>query len=122
VWLMVPYFESLPKSLEDSGRIDGCNNYQTFWHIVLPLGGPGIITSVILAFIYSWNNFMFALPLSGSRTKTLIVAIFNFMEYARINWGGLMAASVVITLPIIIISLVLQRYVIRGLTAGAVKG
>ncbi|TFG47606.1 MAG: carbohydrate ABC transporter permease [Candidatus Brocadiia bacterium] len=121
-WVMVPYFETLPKSLEDSGRVDGCNNYQVFWHIVLPLCGPGIVTTMILAFIYSWNNFMFALALSGYRTKTLTVAIFNFIEYAQINWGGLMAASVLITFPVIAVSMLLQRYVVQGLTAGAVKG
>jgi multiple sugar transport system permease protein len=121
-WIMIPYFEALPAELEDSGRVDGCNNYQTFWHIVLPLGGPGIFTAVVLAFIYSWNNFMFALALSGYRTKTLTVAIFNFVEYAEINWGGLMAAAVLITVPVIAISLLLQRYVVQGLTAGALKG
>ena len=121
-WIMIPYFEALPAELEDSGRVDGCNNYQTFWHIVLPLGGPGIFTAVVLAFIYSWNNFMFALALSGYRTKTLTVAIFNFVEYAEINWGGLMAAAVLITVPVIAISFILQRYVVQGLTAGALKG
>lgn len=121
-WIMIPYFQSLPKELEDSGRVDGCNNYQTFWHVILPLCGPGIFTAMMLAFIYSWNNFMFALALSGYRTKTLTVAIFNFVEYAEINWGGLMAAAVLITLPVILISFVMQRYVVRGLTAGALKG
>lgn len=122
VWIMIPYFESLPKELEESGLVDGCNNYQTFLWIVLPLTGPGVITAVLLSFIYSWNNFMFALILAGYNTKTLPVAIFNFIEYAQINWGGLMAASVVITLPIIAISLLLQKHIIKGLTAGAVKG
>jgi multiple sugar transport system permease protein len=122
VWVMIPFFESLPKELEESGLVDGCNNYQAFLMIVMPLTGPGVITSVLLSFIYSWNNFMFALILAGYNTKTLPVAIFNFIEYAQINWGGLMAASVVITLPIIAISLMLQKYIIKGLTAGAVKG
>lgn len=122
VWVMIPYFESLPRELEESGLVDGCNNYQTFLLIVLPLTGPGIVTSVLLSFIYSWNNFMFALVLAGYHTKTLPVAIFNFIQYAQIDWGGLMAASVIITLPIVAISLLLQKYVIKGLTAGAVKG
>lgn len=121
-WIMIPYFESLPPELEDSARVDGCNNYQSFWYVILPLGGPGIFTAMMLALIYSWNNFMFALALSGYRTKTLTVAIFNFVEYAEINWGGLMAAAVLITLPVIVISFVMQRYVVQGLTAGAIKG
>ena len=122
VWIMIPYFESLPKELEESGLVDGCNSYQTFFRIVLPLTGSGVITAILLSFIYSWNNFMFALILAGFNTKTLPVAIFNFIEYAQINWGGLMAAAVLITLPIITISLFLQKYIIKGLTAGAVKG
>ena len=86
------------------------------------MSAPGIFTAAILAFIYSWNNFIFALILSGKNTKTLPMAIFNFMSYTEVNWGGLMAAAVIITGPVIIISLVLQKYVVGGLTAGAVKG
>ena len=122
VWIMIPYFESIPRDIEQSGLVDGCNNYQVFFRLVLPLCGPGVITCSLLSFIYSWNNFMFALILAGYRTKTLPIAIFNFIQYAQINWGGLMAAAVVITLPIILISLFLQRYIVQGLTAGAVKG
>jgi len=90
--------------------------------IVLPISGPGIITASILAFIFSWNNFMFSVILTGAHTKTLPVAIFNFVAYSEINWGGLMAASVIITLPVLILALLTQKYIVRGLTAGAVKG
>ncbi len=121
IWIMIPYFEAMPKSLEESAKVDGSTIQYAFWKIVLPLSAPGIIASTILSFIFSWNNFMFALVLAGRRTKTLPVAIFSFLEYASVNWGGLMAASVVITLPIILISFILQKYIVRGLTAGAVK-
>jgi multiple sugar transport system permease protein len=122
IWIMIPYFESLPRELEEAAWVDGSSRVGTFFRIILPLSGPGIITSSILSFIFSWNNFMFSLILSGTNTKTLPVAVFSFVSYSQINWGGLMAAAVVITAPILIISLFLQRYIIKGLTAGAVKG
>jgi multiple sugar transport system permease protein len=75
-----------------------------------------------MSFIFSWNNFMFSLVLSGDDTRTLPVAIFNFISYASVDWGGLMAAAVLITLPVIIITIFMQRYIVSGLTAGATKG
>lgn len=122
IWIMVPFFDGLPSQLEQAARVDGCTRMGAFVRIMLPLSKSGIITSGILSFIFSWNNFMFALILAGAKTKTLPIAIFNFISYAEINWGGLMAAAVIITGPIILISLVLQKYIIKGLTAGAVKG
>ena len=91
----------------------------------LPIGIlalPGIITGSLLSFVFSWNNFVFWMVLCGGRTKTLPLAVFNFVSYALIDWGALMAASVTITLPVLVIAFVTQRYIIQGLTAGAVKG
>lgn len=122
IWIMIPYYEQMPKELEQAAWVDGCSKLGTFLKIMLPLSSPGILTSAILAFIFSWNNFIFALVLSTNDTKTLPMAVFNFISYTEINWPSLMAAAVMITLPILIISMVLQRYVIAGLTAGAVKG
>lgn len=122
VWTMVPNFETVPRALEESAWIDGCTRIEAFLRIVLRLSVPGIVTASLLSVIYSWNNFMFSLILSGSHTQTLPVAIFNFVSYAYVDWGGLMAAAVLITLPIIILSIVLQKYIVSGLTAGAVKG
>lgn len=122
IWIVTPYFGSIPKSIEESAFMDGCTVYGSFLRIMLPLSGPGIFTAAILSFIYSWNNFMFALILGSSKTKTLPMAVFSFISYTDVNWGGLMAAACVITLPVIAISLVLQKYVVSGLTAGAVKG
>lgn len=122
VWTMVPFFESLPKELEEAAFIDGSSRINSFLKIVLPLSGPGIVTASILSFIFSWNNFMFGIVLTGRYTKTLPIAIYSFISYADINWGGLMAGSVVVTIPIIVISLFLQKYIIRGLAAGAIKG
>lgn len=122
IWIMIPYFESIPRELEESAKIDGASKFGTFTGIMIPLSIPGILTSGILAFIFSWNNFMFALILCSSKTTTLPIAIYQFISYSNVNWGGIMTASVIITLPIILISFFLQRHIITGLTAGAVKG
>ncbi|MDF2628085.1 MAG: carbohydrate transporter permease [Symbiobacteriaceae bacterium] len=122
VWVMIPFFEGIPNDLIDAARVDGCTEQYAFLRVVLPISGPGIITGSIMAFVFSWNNFMFSMILSGVHTKTLPVAIFNFLSYSEVNWGGLMAASVIITLPVLVLALMTQKYIVRGLTAGAVKG
>jgi multiple sugar transport system permease protein len=122
VWVMIPFFEGIPTDLIEAARVDGCTEQYAFARIVLPISGPGIITGSILAFVFSWNNFMFSVILTGAHTKTLPVAIFGFLSYSEINWGGLMAASCIITLPVLILALLTQKYIVRGLTAGAVKG
>lgn len=122
IWIMVPYFENVPHELEEAAWVDGNPKWATFLRIVLPVSVPGIMTAALLAFIFSWNNFMFSLTLSGANTTTLPIAIYGFVGYASVDWGGLMAAAVFITLPIVILSLMTQKYIISGLTAGAVKG
>lgn len=122
VYIMMSFFDSLPLELEEQGQVDGLTPIGAFLRIALPLSVPGVATAAILSFIFSWNNFMFALVLSGSSTKTLPVAIFDFVAYASIDWGGLMAAAVVITVPIMVIALFTQKYIVSGLTAGATKG
>ena len=122
VWTMIPNFENLPRELEEAAWIDGSTQIGAFFRVTLRLATPGMVTAALLAFIFSWNNFMFSLILAGSKTQTLPVAIFNFVSYAYVDWGGLMAAAVMITLPIMILSMCLQKYIVSGLTAGAVKG
>lgn len=122
VYIMMSYFDSLPLELEESAEVDGLTPIGAFRLITLPLAVSGIATAGILSFIFSWNNFMFALVLSGAKTKTLPVAIFDFVGYAAIDWGGLMAAATVVTVPIMVIALLAQKYVVSGLTAGATKG
>jgi multiple sugar transport system permease protein len=121
-WVMISFFEGLPIELEEAAQVDGTTAIGAFFRIALPLSTPGIITGSILAFIFSWNNFMFSLVLANEATRTLPVAIFSFISYASIDWGGLMAAAVIITIPVLVITLFVQRYVIAGLTAGATKG
>lgn len=122
MWIMTGFFASLPAELDEAGRIDGLSEFGTFLHISLPLSVPGIATGSILAIIFSWNNFLFSLVLADTSTLTLPVAIYQFMSYAGVDWGGLMAAASVMTLPIIVFGLFAQRYVVAGLTAGATKG
>ncbi len=122
VWVMVPFFEGIPRELHEAAIVDGASTIQTFLRVILPISGPGIVTASILSFVFSWNNFMFSIILATNKTKTVPVAIYNFISYAQIDWGGLMAAAVVITLPILILTVLMQRYIIRGLTQGAVKG
>lgn len=122
VWVMIPYFESLPSELEEAAKVDGCRTLSAFFLIILPLTGPGLITTSLLSAIFSWNNFLFSLILAGGNTKTVPLALLSFVSYAAVDWGAMMAAAVVIALPILIIALMAQKYIIAGLTAGAIKG
>jgi len=122
VWIMTSFFSSVPLEIEESARVDGATRQRTFIEIVLPLSAPGIVTSTTLAFLFSWNNFMFSQVLSMERTKTLPIAVYNFVSYAEVDWGAVMAAAVVIIAPAIVLTMIFQKYVVRGLTMGAVKG
>jgi len=122
VWIMSSYFATIPRELEESAMVDGATRQYAFLKIILPLSGPGIITATTLSFIFSWNNFMFSQVLSMEKTKTLPIAVYNFLSYAEVDWGGVMAAAVAIMAPAIVLTMVFQRYVVKGLTIGAVKG
>lgn len=121
IWLLVPFFEEIPRSLEEAAMIDGCSPWRRFVQVVLPLVAPGMSVAVILSFIFSWNYFLFALALANSNTMPLPVIAFNFIGQGSSDYGGLMAASTLISLPAIILTIVAQRWLVRGLTGGAVK-
>jgi multiple sugar transport system permease protein len=121
-WIMISFFEDVPVELEEAAFVDGSSRIGAFWRIILPLSTPGIVASGILAFIFSWNQFLFSLVLSGPNTRPVPVAVFNFISYGQIDFGGLGAAAVLITLPVILLTLLIQRYIVTGLTMGAVKG
>jgi multiple sugar transport system permease protein len=122
VWIMSSYFATIPPDLEESAMVDGATRQYAFWKIILPLSGPGIITATTLAFLFSWNNFMFSQVLSMEKTRTLPIAVYNFLSYAEVDWGGVMAAAVAIMAPAIVLTMIFQKYVVKGLTMGAVKG
>lgn len=122
VWIMSAYFETVPIEMEESAMVDGATRQRAFMSIILPVSTPGIVTSITLSFIFSWNNFMFSQVLSMEKTKTLPIAVYNFVSYAEVDWGAVMAAAVAIMAPAIILTMIFQKYVVKGLTMGAVKG
>ena len=122
VWIMISFFENVPLDLEEAAFVDGATRIGAFMRVILPLSTPGIVAASILAFIFSWNQFLFSLVLSGPNTRPVPVAVFNFISYGQIDFGGLGAAAVLITLPVIVLTLVIQRWIVTGLTMGAVKG
>jgi multiple sugar transport system permease protein len=122
IWIMAGFFEDIPRELEEAALIDGCSRVGTFVRIALPLSRPGIVAATILSFIASWNNFIFVLILGGKDTITLPMAVYSFVSFEDVNWGGLTAAATIITVPILVLSLIVQRYLAGGLTMGAVKG
>jgi multiple sugar transport system permease protein len=122
VWVMIGFFEEVPQELEDAARVDGCSIMGAFFKVIIPLSRQGIAAASTLGFIFAWNMFMFALVLAGPKTWTLPVAAYSFIGYGEIDWGGLTAASTVITLPILVLTIFLQRFIVSGLTSGALKG
>ena len=122
LWVMIGFFEDVPGELIEAARIDGCTHWAAFLRVAIPLAKPGIVATGILAFIFSWNNFLFSLIVAGFKTRTLPIAVYNFLSYEEINWGGLTAAATVITLPVLALALLVQKHIVRGLTLGAMKG
>jgi multiple sugar transport system permease protein len=122
VWVMIGFFESLHPDLEEAALIDGASLWQAFRHIALPLSRPGIVVAAILAFIFSWNNFIFGVVLAGRETRTLPVAVYNVLTFEQISWGPLAAAALLVTLPVLILTVFIQREIVGGLAAGGVKG
>jgi multiple sugar transport system permease protein len=122
VWMMVGFIEAVPVEIEKAALIDGCSILGVLLRIIVPLTAQGIAATGILAFIASWNNFLFALVLANDNTKTLPVAVLGYIGYNSIQWGTLMAAATFITLPVLVLALCVQRYIVRGLVAGAVSG
>lgn len=122
IWILLPFFDSIPRSIFEAAQVDGCSLFRIFRRIALPLVTSGLAVASILAFVFSWNYFLFALVLSDSTTKTLIAASFNFIGEGSTNWGGLMAAATIIALPPLVLATIVQRWLISGLTLGAVKG
>jgi multiple sugar transport system permease protein len=121
-WIMIGFFEEVPVELEEAARIDGCSRAGVFLRIALPLVRPGLVSAAILALIFTWNSFLFPLILAGVKTKTLPVVVYSFMTFDYLDLGGVYAASTLVTLPVVIMVLLVQRQFIRGLTLGGVKG
>jgi multiple sugar transport system permease protein len=122
IWVLLPFFDNIPRSVLESAQVDGCSVPRILWRIALPLVMPGVVVASILSFVFSWNYFLFALVLSNGDTKTLIAASFNFIGEGASNWGALMAAASLIALPPLVLAFIVQRRLVSGLAMGAVKG
>lgn len=122
IWLMVSFFQDIPRELEDSARLDGYNRLQVLWRVVLPLAAPGIAVTAIFCLIFSWNEFLFAYILTRDAARTITVGVESFFTLRGILWGPVAAAATISVAPMLVFVLILQRYMVRGLTFGAVRG
>ncbi len=122
IWLMRSFFDTIPRSLEESAWIDGASYWQSFTKIVLPMTGPGLAATAILCFLYSWNDFFFALILTRTEATTAPVAVVNFLNYEGWEWGKIAAGGTMVMLPVLVFSIIVRKFLISGMTAGAVKG
>jgi len=122
IWVMMGFFESLHPELEEAALVDGATIWRSFTDIALPLARPGMVVAAILSFIFSWNNFIFAVVLAGRETRTLPVAVFNVLTFEQLAWGKLAAAALIVTLPVLLLTAFVQRQIITGMTAGGMKG
>ncbi len=123
VWMLTSYFKAIPVELEEAAIIDGATRLGILFRITLPLSLPGLVAIVVYAFVTTWNEFLFALVLAQDyRVKTLPIGIAEFTTEFNTDWGSVMAASLIMTLPIAILFMAMQRMFVGGLTAGAVKG
>lgn len=125
VWVLTNFFKAMPGELEEAALVDGASAMRTFWEILLPLALPGLVTTGLLAFIAAWNEFLFALTFTqdfSARTAPVAIASFSGNTQYDYPFGNIMAASVIVTLPLVVLVLIFQRKILGGLTAGAVKG
>jgi multiple sugar transport system permease protein len=121
IWMVWGHIAAVPPELEDAARVDGCNLFRVFRHVVIPLAAPGIASAAIVAGIYMWNNFFFALLLGASEIQPVTVAILNYRGYDQIYYAKMAAASMIAIAPEVVAGLLIQRYIVKGLSAGAVK-
>ena len=122
IWILISFFENINQEIEDASLVDGCNQFSSFLRISLPLTLPGLAVAGILAFIASWNNFIFPVILAGPYTRTLPVAVYNMMSFEQVYWGTLAAGALVVTFPVLILTLFIQKFIVSGLATGGVKG
>lgn len=121
IWLMIGFFSDIPKELDEAGFVDGCTTWQVLFRITLPAAKPGIVATGVLCVIFAWNEFLFSLILGGAASKTVPVAVGEYITDRAIFWGPMAAASAIAIIPILVFSLLVQRHIIRGLTMGAIK-
>jgi multiple sugar transport system permease protein len=122
IWLMVSYFEEIPLEMEEAAYLDGASRLRALWRIIIPQVQGGIAVTVVFVFLNAWNEFLFAVVLSGNTVRPVTIAMFNFVSVEQTLWAKLAAVSVLAMLPVIVLGVVAQRHIVKGLTVGAVKG
>jgi multiple sugar transport system permease protein len=122
VFMLAGFFQQIPRDLDEAALIDGCSYLSLFNRIMLPSIAPGLAATAILSFIWSWNEFLFALVLTRASSKTLPVVISEFIGFVQVDWQGLTAMATLLMVPSIVITFFTQRYLVKGITAGAIKG
>ena len=121
VWMMIGFFNDVPVELEEAAMIDGCSRFHALLRISLPLVAPGMAATAILGFLYCWNEFLYAVILTGRESRTLPVIITSFMTNRSVLWGRIAASGSLVLIPVLVFALLAQRYLVRGLARGAVK-
>lgn len=122
IWLMVSYFEDVPMEMEEAALLDRAGRLRTLWYVILPQVRGGIAVTTVFVFLNAWNEFLFAVVLGGNTVRPVTVAMFNFISVEQTQWARLAAAAMIAMLPVVLIGLVAQRHIVKGLTVGAVKG
>jgi ABC-type glycerol-3-phosphate transport system permease component len=122
IWLLVSYFEDVPFEMEEAALLDRAGRWRALWHVILPQVKGGIAVTTIFVFLNAWNEFLFAVVLGGNRVRPVTVAMFNFISVEQTQWARLAAGAIVAMLPVIVLGLLAQRHIVKGLTVGAVKG
>jgi multiple sugar transport system permease protein/sorbitol/mannitol transport system permease protein len=122
VWLLVSYFEDIPPEMEEAALLDRAGRLRALWHVILPQARGGIAVTTIFVLLNAWNEFLFAVVLAGNRVRPVTVAMFNFISVEQTQWARLAAGAMLAMAPVIILGLLAQRHIVKGLTVGAVKG
>jgi len=121
IWIMNAFFADLPPALEQAAMVDGATKFQAFWRVALPVTAPGIVTTAILCLVFSWNDYAFAVTFAGPDSQTLPIAAAQLNTQTGLNWGQLSAIGTIVVLPMMVVGLAVRRYLVAGLTLGAVK-
>lgn len=122
IWLMVSYFEDIPREMEEAALLDRAGRLRSLWYVILPQVRGGVAVTTIFVFLNAWNEFLFAVVLGGNRVRPVTVAMFNFISVEQTQWARLAAAAMLAMAPVILLGLLAQKHIVKGLTVGAVKG
>lgn len=122
VWVLVSYFEDIPKEMEEAALLDRAGRFQAFWHVVLPQARGAVAITAMFVFLNAWNEFLFAVVISGAKVRPITVAMYNYISVEQTQWAQLSAAALVAMLPVIVLGILAQKHIVKGLSLGAVKG